>query len=92
MSATLSFSDDDFFLIRCDILVENDPTRALPVNDIQTFVQTAPGPVSPSPNQRVNERDPQPPAYLNPQTEAFCRMLGIENKINSGASRGDGSS
>jgi lariat debranching enzyme len=71
--------------------VENDSTRKLLVNDVQQFVQSAPGPVAPaSLNQRVNERDPQPPAYSNPQTEAFCRMIGIENKINPGGLSGGG--
>ncbi|KAF9446167.1 DBR1-domain-containing protein [Macrolepiota fuliginosa MF-IS2] len=63
-------------------LQKNDPTRALLVDEVQIFAPTAPAPVSPSPNTRVNSNDPQPPAYSNPQTEAFCRMLEIENKIN----------
>ncbi|KXN81195.1 Peptidoglycan-N-acetylglucosamine deacetylase [Leucoagaricus sp. SymC.cos] len=67
-------------------LQKGDPPRALPISNIQTFVQTAPAPISPSPSQRVNENEPQPPAYSNPQTEAFCRMLSIKNKINPGAS------
>lgn len=67
---------------------KNDPSHALPVSEVQTFVQTAPVPESPSPNQKVKENEPQPPAYSNPQTEAFCRMLGIKNKINPGASSG----
>ncbi|EKM74736.1 hypothetical protein AGABI1DRAFT_123560 [Agaricus bisporus var. burnettii JB137-S8] len=69
---------------------ENLQSESLLVDDIQQFVQTAPGPVAPaSPNQTVDEGVPQPPAYLNPQTEAFCRMIGIENKINPrGLSRG----
>ncbi|EKM74996.1 hypothetical protein AGABI1DRAFT_80432 [Agaricus bisporus var. burnettii JB137-S8] len=74
-------------------VVENLQSEKLLVDDVQQFVRSAPGPVAPaSPNQRVNERDPQPPAYLNPQTEAFCKMIGIENKINPGGLCGGGDS
>jgi len=65
-------------------LLDNDPSRALPISDVETFAPTAPPPPSPSPKQKVEENEPQPPAYSNPQTEAFCRMLGITNKINPG--------
>ncbi|KAF8163576.1 lariat debranching enzyme, C-terminal domain-containing protein [Crassisporium funariophilum] len=47
------------------------------VSDHQTFVMTAPGPG----NEGANKLR-QPPWYTNPQTEAFCHMLGLENKIN----------
>ncbi|KAJ3757998.1 DBR1-domain-containing protein [Lentinula raphanica] len=43
------------------------------VEDVQQFVRTAPGPES---------IPGQPPAYSNPQTEAFCRMLMVSNFIN----------
>lgn len=69
-------------------LQNNNPSQALPISDVETFVQTAPPPKSPSSNQKVKESEFQPPAYSNPQTEAFCRMLGITNKINPGASNG----
>ncbi|KAG9313445.1 lariat debranching enzyme [Chiua virens] len=49
----------------------------LSVDRCQTFVQTAPGPGS-----EGNAKLQQPPSYINPQTVAFCSMLGIENKIN----------
>ncbi|KAF9551565.1 DBR1-domain-containing protein [Agrocybe pediades] len=45
------------------------------VSDHQSFVMTAPGPAK-------EDRSKQPPWYTNPQTEAFCRMLDIPNKIN----------
>jgi len=49
----------------------------IPVMDHQTFVMTAPGPGSEGPSKFQ-----QPPCYTNPQTEAFCRMLDIPDKIN----------
>ena len=70
-------------VLKCALL-DNDPSRALPISDVETFAPTAPPPPSPSPKQKVKENEPQPPAYSNPQTEAFCRMLGITNKINTG--------
>jgi len=66
------------------VWLDNDPSRALPISDVETFAPTAPPPPSLSPKQKVEENEPQPPAYSNPQTEAFCRMLGITNKINTG--------
>ncbi|KIK77509.1 hypothetical protein PAXRUDRAFT_834962 [Paxillus rubicundulus Ve08.2h10] len=53
--------------------------RKLPllVGGCQLFVQTAPGPGS-----EGNAKFQQPPWYTNPQTVAFCDMLGIENRIN----------
>jgi len=55
---------------------ENLPASGLgPVKDVQTFVCTAPGP--------SKERKNQPLLwYTNPQTEAFCEMLHIPNKVN----------
>jgi len=56
----------------------DDSTKPpLSVDNCQTFVQTAPGPGS-----EGNAKFQQPPWYTNPQTVAFCSMLGIENKIN----------
>ncbi|KAF7981363.1 hypothetical protein HWV62_33829 [Athelia sp. TMB] len=46
------------------------------VKDCQKFVMTAPGPGS------EGNRNLQPPWYTNPQTEAFCKMIGVPNKIN----------
>ncbi|KAF9234255.1 lariat debranching enzyme, C-terminal domain-containing protein [Melanogaster broomeanus] len=50
---------------------------SLSVDERQVFAQTAPGP-----GQEGNSKFQQPPWYTNPQTAAFCDMLGIENKIN----------
>ncbi|QRV74125.1 RNA lariat debranching enzyme [Ceratobasidium sp. AG-Ba] len=47
---------------------------------VQEFVMTAPGPVNTNP--RPPRHLQQPPWFTNPQTEAFCAMLGIENKVN----------
>jgi len=47
------------------------------VDDCQPFVMTAPGP-----GQEGRAKGTQPPWYTNPQTEAFCAMLDLENKIN----------
>ncbi|KDQ56135.1 hypothetical protein JAAARDRAFT_208336 [Jaapia argillacea MUCL 33604] len=46
------------------------------ITDCQVFSATAPPPDPQSP-----EKGQQPPFYPNPQTEAFCSMLGIQNKI-----------
>lgn len=49
----------------------------LDVYRVQQFVRTAPAPFEPGGMSQA------PPAwYTNPQTEAFCRFLGIENRIN----------
>ncbi|KZS90091.1 DBR1-domain-containing protein, partial [Sistotremastrum niveocremeum HHB9708] len=45
--------------------------------DVQQFIPTAPGP-----GKENRPRHLQPPWYTNPQTETFCDMLGIPNKIN----------
>ncbi|CAE6449313.1 unnamed protein product [Rhizoctonia solani] len=50
------------------------------IRHIQEFTMTAPGPVNTNPRPARNIR--QPPWYTNPQTEAFCSMLGLENKVN----------
>ncbi|KAF8606029.1 DBR1-domain-containing protein [Ceratobasidium sp. AG-I] len=47
---------------------------------VQQFAITAPGPINT--NQRPPRNLQQPPWYTNPQTEAFCEMLGLENKVN----------
>jgi lariat debranching enzyme len=47
------------------------------VDDCQPFVMTAPGP-----GQEGDAMRKQPPWYTNPQTEAFCAMLDLDNKIN----------
>ncbi|PPQ81075.1 hypothetical protein CVT25_014538, partial [Psilocybe cyanescens] len=47
------------------------------VREWQSFVMTAPGP-----GMEGGDKFRQPPWYTNPQTEAFCRMLDIPNKIN----------
>ncbi|TRM60676.1 lariat debranching enzyme, C-terminal domain-containing protein [Schizophyllum amplum] len=49
------------------------------VKDVQQFAPTLPGGDGP----QGRERFQQPPWFTNPQTVAFCEMLGIENKINA---------
>ncbi|EST06378.1 Phosphoesterase domain protein [Kalmanozyma brasiliensis GHG001] len=50
---------------------------SLDIHRIQQFVRTAPAPFEPG------GLNTGPPAwYTNPQTEAFCAFVGIENKIN----------
>lgn len=49
-----------------------------PVNNVQTFAKTAPG---------EGEGEPEP-HYTNPQTTAFCAMLGIEDVTNPRAQPG----
>ncbi|KAF8599429.1 DBR1-domain-containing protein [Ceratobasidium sp. AG-I] len=50
------------------------------ISHVQQFVMTAPGPINT--DQRPLQNLQQPPRYENPQTEAFCQMLGLENKVN----------
>ncbi|KAG8691652.1 hypothetical protein FRC11_013668 [Ceratobasidium sp. 423] len=50
------------------------------IRHVQEFIMTAPGPVNT--NQRPARHLQPPPWYTNPQTEAFCAMLGLENKVN----------
>lgn len=57
--------------------IKADEQGEIPVADHQTFVMTAPGP-----GNEGSMKFQQPPWYTNPQTEAFCRMLDIPNKIN----------
>lgn len=55
-----------------------DPRAAsLDIHAVQQFVRTAPTCLDPAGNTNA-----QPAWYTNPQTESFCRYLGIENKIN----------
>ncbi len=57
--------------------VEEDTGEMMDVHRVQQFVRTAPAPFEPG------GLNTGPPAwYTNPQTEAFCRFVGIENKIN----------
>lgn len=51
--------------------------KGVKVNDYQTFVVTAP-----PPGADIAHEKQQPPHYPNPQTQAFCSMLEIENKID----------
>ncbi|TKY85095.1 hypothetical protein EX895_006175 [Sporisorium graminicola] len=56
---------------------EGEGVEDLDVYKIQQFVRTAPAPFEPGGLSQA------PPAwYTNPQTEAFCHFVGIENKIN----------
>ncbi|CAE7124918.1 unnamed protein product [Rhizoctonia solani] len=50
------------------------------IRDVQVFAMTAPGPVNTNPRPAKNLQPP--PWYTNPQTDAFCAMLGLENKVN----------
>ncbi|KAG8749857.1 hypothetical protein FRC14_001037 [Serendipita sp. 396] len=55
----------------------SDGTAELDISTIQRFVMTAPGP--------SHGRNSGQPLlwYTNPQTEAFCELIGVENKVNS---------
>jgi lariat debranching enzyme len=75
--------------------VKQDERGDILVSDYQTFTITAPGPGSEG-DAKFNQREYRQssslvqvtkqiflaPWYTNPQTEAFCRMLDLENKIN----------
>ncbi len=75
---------------------ESNKRREKRVDDCQTFVLTAPGPQSPDRKVRGAPRksftvwisdfiltvSPLAHHYPNPQTAAFCAMLGIENKVD----------
>ncbi|EKM50346.1 uncharacterized protein PHACADRAFT_264976 [Phanerochaete carnosa HHB-10118-sp] len=52
------------------------PTKR--IDDVQQFAITAPPPGTPGSQGRT-----QPPYYPNPQTAAFCRMLGVENLVDT---------
>jgi len=51
-----------------------------PVDDVQVFAQTAPPTRSAGAEEDTGTT---PRAYANPQTQAFCDMLGIPNQIDS---------
>ncbi|CBQ70428.1 related to lariat-debranching enzyme [Sporisorium reilianum SRZ2] len=56
---------------------EGESGEELDVYRVQQFVRTAPAPFEPGGLSQA------PPAwYTNPQTEAFCHFVGIENRIN----------
>ncbi|THU88901.1 DBR1-domain-containing protein [Dendrothele bispora CBS 962.96] len=63
-------------LLRAKPQDQNDHSPMFPVSDIQQFVMTAPGPGS-----EGADKFKQPPLYPNPQTDAFCKMLEIPNRI-----------
>lgn len=77
-----------------DANVKTDERGSLPIGDCQTFAMTAPGPGSEGRNKlrqrwsihiyfvKIFVNAFAAPWYTNPQTEAFCRMLDIPNKIN----------
>jgi len=53
------------------------------IEDVQKFLMTAPGPsFGGNGGKGKYQHQRQPPAYLNPQTEAFCELIGVENKMN----------
>ncbi|GBE82954.1 Lariat debranching enzyme [Sparassis crispa] len=60
--------------VRSNVLEGN---REKSVDECQQFVMTAPAPGSEGAALKQ-----QPPHYPNPQTAAFCAMLGIENRID----------
>lgn len=60
-----------------DEVEEDEPGAMLDVDRVQRFVRTAPAPFEPG---GLNQGPPS--WYTNPQTEAFCHMIGVENKIN----------
>ncbi|PVF95639.1 hypothetical protein CPB86DRAFT_568097 [Serendipita vermifera] len=53
-----------------------DEDSELEISSVQQFVPTATGP-----NRNINPRA-QPSWYTNPQTEAFCALIEVENKVN----------
>ncbi|KAF9045383.1 lariat debranching enzyme, C-terminal domain-containing protein [Panaeolus papilionaceus] len=57
--------------------IKTDASGEIPISDYQTFVMTAPGP-----GTEGQAKFQQPPWFTNSQTESFCRMLGVPNKIN----------
>lgn len=68
---------------------------ALLVSEHQRFIPTAPGPGNEGAAKNQQREFSKRPAvliclnvrpapwYTNPQTEAFCQMLELENKINA---------
>ncbi|KAF9529908.1 lariat debranching enzyme, C-terminal domain-containing protein [Crepidotus variabilis] len=59
--------------------IKVDERGYIPVNTVQVFAKTAPGP-SEDGGKAGGRR--QPPWFKNPQTEAFCRMLQIKNVVD----------
>ncbi|KAL4071430.1 Metallo-dependent phosphatase-like protein [Scleroderma yunnanense] len=53
----------------------------------QVFVQTAPG-LESDKVSGSGQRERQPPPYTNPQTVAFCKLLGIEDRISPSPASG----
>jgi len=49
----------------------------IPIGDVQNFVKTAPAPEDPNGLSQI-----MPPAYSNPQTRAFCDLIGIDDKVS----------
>ncbi|KIO15449.1 hypothetical protein M407DRAFT_34976 [Tulasnella calospora MUT 4182] len=65
-------------LIEKDIRwVKENVGESKDVTEVQAFTATSPGP---DPAFR-GRNFPRPTSYTNPQTVAFCEMLGIPNKI-----------
>ncbi|KAL0581113.1 lariat debranching enzyme [Marasmius crinis-equi] len=58
--------------------VLKDDSGRLPVSRVQQFVRTA----APGSGSEGAQKYKQPQPISNPQTEAYCAMLQIENKIN----------
>ena len=56
--------------------------KAKRVDEVQHFAVTAP-----PPGQDGSRGRAQPPYYANPQTAAFCAMLGIENRVDGAQGR-----
>ncbi|TFL04826.1 lariat debranching enzyme, C-terminal domain-containing protein [Pterulicium gracile] len=53
--------------------------QSMAVDECQQFTMTAPGPGT---NDQGNDRKLAPPVYKNPQNEAYCQMLKIDDKVN----------
>ncbi|EPQ50728.1 DBR1-domain-containing protein [Gloeophyllum trabeum ATCC 11539] len=70
-------------MVRAELAWVQANVGAKEVGECQVFAVTAPGP---SPEDRAQKNRP-PPVYPNPQTDAFCAMLGIENKVRASAGR-----
>jgi len=67
--------------IEKDLEWVKEHVKAMKVEECQAFVVTAPPPILTADNGDASLRE-QPPHYPNPQTQAFCSMLEIENKID----------
>ncbi|EAU86610.2 lariat debranching enzyme [Coprinopsis cinerea okayama7 len=60
--------------------IQKSSDGCIRVEDWQEFAPVAPGH---DPDNETSSSNEQPPHYLNPQTTAFCKMLGIEDKVNT---------